>query len=238
MISIIGVIVTDDHRWAALRQVTLGTAILVCGFYVIYCLARLRNYISKSILANSITSQNTKDKQPLNYSSNGREHDRKDIVKSPTSKDKYTNKSNGGSGEPNDKNFSLHTVVSGGRQNKSRIDEQQHRLECFEEPQSETSVKMKPLQTISEKATKRRLMRMKQETYARNRITCLLISASIIVPITGLSALAFTLTILQRDTSVSEEREIDSRNYSAGGDLGLWFLVIGNLYFLFYTCKN
>mmetsp|Transcript_1601 Transcript_1601/g.2157 ORF Transcript_1601/g.2157 Transcript_1601/m.2157 type:complete len:139 (-) Transcript_1601:698-1114(-) len=69
--SLIATIVTDDNRWAALRQVTAGLTILVCGFYYICCLVRLRSYVLQGILENSNPSQTTNDKQPLNYSNKG-----------------------------------------------------------------------------------------------------------------------------------------------------------------------
>mmetsp|Transcript_18731 Transcript_18731/g.29758 ORF Transcript_18731/g.29758 Transcript_18731/m.29758 type:complete len:164 (+) Transcript_18731:914-1405(+) len=153
-----------------------------------------------------------------------RKHDKEYVANSPTSKSDYTRN---GTGPPNNKNFSVHSVASG-----------QHQSECVEESHTATSVKMKPLQTIVSEAKKRRLLTVKQYTYAKKRLACLLISAIIIVPIAGLSVLAFTFTIIQRDASVSEEQDFQSRNYSAGSDLGIWFLVIGNLYFLYYVCKN
>jgi len=232
-VSIIGLQLTDNFQYNAIKHLAIGLTIAVAGSLYIYSLRRLRGFIASTIpkstvvssvksstyygggIKVSVTSPSRGQTNSRNPMLNGAFQDEdsqrmNDIPKNVTSEI-----------SAQDANCSSSTTV---------------RLK-YAERKSQQRLSTVRTEITPSRTSKVRSQRIQQSLEIMNRLNKLSMIFTIIAPVVAVSFFVYGMYQLEKNIKYSEQWQSERRDYHADVDFGMWIGTIANGYFLLYISR-
>eukprot|EP00466_Bigelowiella_natans_P014021 jgi/Bigna1/84180/fgenesh1_pg.125_\ len=239
-ISIIGLQVTDDFRFNAIKHLAIGLTIAVAGSLYTYSLRRLKGFIASTIpksttvssvksstyygvgtklSVNSPSQGQTNSKHPM-LNGTFQDEDSQKITEVPKNMVEISSQ---------DANSASTFTVRLKNADKNTAVPERKSLQKL----STTRTEFAP-----SRISKVKSQRMQRSLEIIKRLNKLTIIFAILAPVVAVSFLVYGMYQLEKDIRYSEQWQSERRDYHADIDFGMWIGTIANGYFLLYISRQ